>query len=490
MALCKPVLFSSFYKRSSLLLHIGTFKTRSTKAVQNLLPSLSAIVGNQHVSVGESVLNTHGQDCSFHPGKSPDVVVFPQNTMEISEICKMCSAQKVPIIPYGTGTGLEGGISAIHGGVCIDMHRMDMVVDYNPEDFDITVQPAITRKMLNQHVRHDGLWLPVDPGADASVCGMCATSASGTNAVRYGTVKENCLNMEVVCADGTVMYTGGIGKRSRKTSAGYNMTELFIGSEGTLGIITGATMRLHAKCEAEAAAVVPFPTVQAAIASVVETLQCSIPVARIEFLDELAIRACNNYSKTTYAENPTLFLEFHGTKLEVDGQVDTFLSIASHHGGNNFEWATLEEDRQRLWKARHDMHWSLPAMRPGSCNMGTDVCVPISMLPKMLDFSKQLLDYLGLSAPVFGHVGDGNFHVNIYYEPNNKDSFEVCKQAAEQIGLEALKVGGTCTGEHGIGIGKVGLLAKQYGPDGMKIMRSLKHALDPFNILNPGKVLK
>lgn len=450
---------------------------------------LAAIVGDSNVSLAEAVRTQHGQDEGPDKGAVPDLVVQPGEVGEVSEICKLCYADSIPIIPYGTGTGLEAGISALHGGVCVDVSRMDKILDYHPEDFDVIVQPGVTREALNHHIKDDGLWFPVDPGANASICGMCATSASGTNAVRYGTIKENCMNLEVVLPDGRILHTGGEGKRPRKSSAGYNLTNLFVGSEGTLGIITQATMRLHAQPEAVAAAVVSFPDVQSAVDTVVMILQCSLPMARMELLDSLAIKSCNLYSNLTLKEEPTLFLEFHSSEAGLEYQTSTVAEIAKDNGGSDFAWATKTEDRNKLWTARHKLYYAGLGLRPGSRSVTTDVCVPISHLPEMIATTREDIDKSGVTGPILGHVGDGNFHVFLLFDPEKPEEYKIGKEVSHRMASRALELGGTCTGEHGIGTGKIGLLQAQFGDVGIDAMWSIKQAFDPKGIMNPGKVL-
>jgi len=455
----------------------------------SLRSALESIVGANNVSSGESVLNQHGQDEGPHPGKAPDLVVFPSSTQEVSEICKVCSEHKVNIIPYGTGTGLEGGIAALDGGVTVNLSKhMNKILELHQSDFCAVVQPGITREILNQEIRADGLWFPVDPGADASICGMCATGASGTNAVRYGTIKENCLNLEVVLADGRIIHTSGTGSRPSKSAAGYNLTSLFLGSEGTLGIITSATIRLHAIPESVAAAVVGFPSVQQAVDTVVTTLQCSVPMARMELLDEVQMMACNQYSGLEYPETPHLFLEFHGSEAEVESQTEMVRDIAADNGGGDFQWAVQQEDRTKLWTARHRAYYADIALRPGCRSVTTDVCVPISALPEIVERTKEDIKEKGLIGPMVGHVGDGNFHTMLLFDPLNPEEFKACKEVANKMARSAISLGGTCTGEHGVGQGKMALLEEQFGGAGIQVMRQIKTALDPLNIMNPGKV--
>lgn len=456
---------------------------------------LASIVGDSNVSTGISVLQNHAKDCSHHLAKVPDYVIWPKTVNQVQEVARLAFKESIPLIPYGTGTGLEGGLSAEKGGICINLQKLDQVLDYNPQDFDVQVQPGVTRKSLNHYVKNDGLWFPIDPGADASLCGMCATGASGTNAVRYGTMKENTLNLQVVLSDGSMIETAGFRMRAKKTSAGYDMTRLFVGSEGTLGIITAATLKLHARPACNVAALVSFPCVQDTIQSVVEILQSSVPIARIEFLDGLSMKMCNLYSKTDYSEEPTLFLEFHGSSMtSIDEQVETVRQIVQCNKGSELKKAVQEEEKRSLWQARHDMHWAIRNYKKELDFHGTDICVPISKLPQAVDYCQKLCSSLGVQAPIMGHVGDGNLHCSIMF--NTKQSKKVQdpigfshEKTAKMLAIHALKLGGTCTGEHGIGIGKKDLLEHQFGPSGMKVMNEIKKALDPKCILNPTKIL-
>ena len=409
----------------------------------SLKTELQAILGEHLVSSGDSVRAQHGSDQGPHEGGLPDLVVFPENSLQVSEVCRLCYKHSVPIIPYGTGTGLEGGINALKGGVCVNLSRnMAEVVSIFKEDFTAVVQPGVTREGLNRELRTEGLWFPVDPGADASICGMCATSASGTNAVRYGTIKENTLNLEVVLSDGRIIQTSGPGSRPSKTSAGYNLTSLMVGSEGTLGLITEATVRLKAVPECVAAAVVGFPTVQAAVDAVVMTLQCSVPVARIELLDEVQMRACNLYSGLEYPEQPHLFLEFHGSESEVSSQLETVQGLASEFGGGQFQMALAPEDRSRLWTARHNCYWANIALVPGCRSVTTDVCVPVSALPRIVSETKEDITMHGITGPIVGHVGDGNFHSMLLFDPDNEEEYRKCKLVADNMARLALQLGG------------------------------------------------
>eukprot|EP00088_Acartia_fossae_P036635 TRINITY_DN3782_c0_g1_i1.p1 TRINITY_DN3782_c0_g1~~TRINITY_DN3782_c0_g1_i1.p1 ORF type:complete len:501 (+),score=78.72 TRINITY_DN3782_c0_g1_i1:55-1557(+) len=456
----------------------------------SLRRDLEAVIGETQVSSSDSVRDQHGQDEGPHRGAPPDLVVFPSSTLQVSEICKICSVHGVPIVPHGTGTGLEGGTTAVTGGVTIDLIKnMEAIREMHTEDFCAVVEPGVTREGLNQFLKSDGLWFPVDPGANASICGMCATGASGTNAVRYGTIKENVLNLEVVLADGRIINTAGNGSRSRKTSAGYNLTSLMVGSEGTLGLITGATVKLHAIPESVAAAVVSFPDVQSAVDAVVSTLQCSVPLARVEFLDEVQMMACNKYSGLQYPEKPHLFIEFHGSESEVSAQAEFVKDIVEQHGGGEFEWAVKQEDRTKLWTARHRAYYADMSLRPGCKIVTTDVCVPISALPQMIQLTKEDISASGLIGPMVGHVGDGNFHSMLLFDPENEAERQECKAVADRMARRAISLGGTCTGEHGVGLGKKELLKEQFGQDALSVMKAIKLALDPNNLMNPRKIL-
>lgn len=462
----------------------------TNKPKTNILEDLKCILDEKQISVSEAVREQHGQDEGPFPGSTPDVVVFPNNTEEVSKILKTCYENNTIIIPFGTGTGLEGGVGAIKGGVCIDLKQMDEIIEVNTEDFDATVQPGVTHRSLNSYLRDTGLWFPVDPGADCSLCGMAATSASGTNAVRYGTMRENVLNLEVVLADGTVIHTAGKGRRSRKSSAGYNLTNLFVGSEGTLGIITSTTLRLYAIPETMVSAVCSFPNVKAAVDTTIQTLQSSIPIARIELLDEVSIRACNLYSKINLKEAPHLFLEFHGSASEVQSQAKAVGEIATENGGSDFKWAENSDERAKLWKARHDLFYATLGLKPHSKAVVTDVCVPISKLPELIVAAKENIQSTGMTGPVLGHVGDGNFHAFLVFESDNPSSYEKTKTISRKLAEHALALGGTCTGEHGIGQGKMEYLEKEMGFNTISLMKTLKTALDPKGLLNPGKVIK
>ena len=440
----------------------------------------------ESVTTSVSVCERHGTDESFHLPHSPDVVVFVRSTEQVSKIVKLCAKYQAPVIAYGTGTSLEGHVAALYGGVCIDLSEMKTVVEVNQEDLDCTVQAGVTRKQLNEYLRDTGLFFAVDPGADASIGGMAATRASGTNAVRYGTMRETVMSLKVVLPDGRVIQTA---RRSRKSAAGYDLTRLFVGSEGTLGIITEITLRLFGIPEAIASAVCSFPTVEDAVNSVILAIQSGIPVARIELLDDITMGAINNFSKTNYPVAQTLFYEFHGSKAGVAEQSRQAQEIAAEFGGSNFQWETLPEDRNRLWQARHDALYAMNALRPGSKPMVTDVCVPISRLAECIRETKTDLDGSSIMAPIAGHVGDGNFHVAYLLDPNDNKEIQEAGDMHDRLVMRALAMNGTCTGEHGVGYGKINFLNAELG-EGVSVMREIKRALDPDNIMNPGKIVQ
>jgi D-lactate dehydrogenase (cytochrome) len=440
----------------------------------------------QRFSTGDSVRLQHGRDESSLPPALPDAVVFAENTEEVAEVVGLCAAHRVPVIAYGVGSSLEGHVLAVKGGVCIDLSGMNRVLATHAEDLDVTVQAGVTRKQLNESLKGSGLFFPIDPGADATLGGMAATRASGTNAVRYGTMRDNVLGLTAVLADGRIFKTGG---RARKSSAGYDLTRLLVGSEGTLGIITELTVKLYPLPEAVSSAVCSFPSVAAAVDTVIQTIQLGVPVARIELLDALSVRAINHYSKLEMAEAATLFFEFHGSPNGVEEQATTTQEIAIANGGQHFQWATRPEDRSRLWQARHDAYFASLQLRPGCRSLTTDVCVPISRLAECIRETGVDIEASGLVAPILGHVGDGNFHVLMLADPTNTDELGRATELSEKIVRRALAAGGTCTGEHGVGIGKQKYLRHEHGDVAVDLMRTIKHALDPHNILNPGKVV-
>ncbi len=455
------------------------------QTIHSLVVRLRELLGDR-VSTVESVREQHGRGESWHPAQLPDVVCFAQSNEEVSQIVKLCAETSTPVIAYGTGTSLEGQVQAVNGGVCIDLSQMDAVLEVNNEDIDCRVQAGVTRRQLNQYLRDTGLFFPVDPGANTSIGGMSATRASGTNAVKYGTMRENVLGLTVVTANGEIIKTG---TRARKSSAGYDLTKLFVGSEGTLGVITEIQLRLYGMSEAMSAAIVNFPDVRSAAEATIQTIQMGIPVARIELLDTAYVRAINRYSKTDYPELDTLFLEFHGTEASVSEQVKLFEEISSEFGASGFQWADKEEDRSRLWRARHDAYYAGLAVNPGNRGYVTDVCVPISRLADCIAETQVDIAEQKFFAPIIGHVGDGNFHSTVFIDPSDKDMFERVLAFDKRLVKRALSMGGTCTGEHGIGLGKLKHMRNEHGDAAIELMRTIKKALDPDNIMNPGKVV-
>ncbi len=458
----------------------------SAGAVEEAIAELGELLGDR-LSTSAAVREHHGRDMSYHELAPPDAVAFAHSTEEVSAIVGICARAAVPVIPFGTGTALEGHVQALRGGVCIDLTQMNEILEVNVEDLDCRVQPGVTRKALNEYLRDTGLFFPVDPGADASLGGMAATRASGTNAVRYGTMRENVLGLTVVLADGRVVRTGG---RARKSAAGYDLTRLFVGSEGTLGVITEVGLRLYGRPEATSAAVCSFETLAGAVDSVIATIQVGVPVARIELLDEVQMDAVNRYSGLDYPAQPTLFYEFHGTETGVAEQAEMAGAIAAENGGGEFRWATRQEDRNELWKARHDAYYSAMALRPGASTWASDVCVPISRLAECILETRADVDASGLLAPIVGHAGDGNFHVGFIIDPDDPDEMSRAKEVNQRMVVRALAMGGTCTGEHGVGTGKIDYLRSEHGEEALSVMRQLKLALDPLNIMNPGKVIE
>jgi D-lactate dehydrogenase (cytochrome) len=449
------------------------------------IAELTAAFGNRVVTA-QAVREQHGNHLTWHENQPPDAVVFPQSGADVADIVRICARHGMPVIPYGTGTSLEGHINAPLGGVSIDMRDMNRILAVHAEDLDCVIEPGVTRKMLNEYLRDQGLFFPIDPGADASLGGMAATRASGTNAVRYGTMKDNVLSMKVVLADGETMTTAS---RARKSSSGYDLTRLFVGSEGTLGVITELTLKLHGIPEAIAAGICPFPSVEAACNATILTIQSGIPAARIELLDALQVKACNAYSKLDLPETPMLLVEFHGSKAGVAEQSQRFGEIAADLGGGPFEWATKAEDRNRLWQARHDAYWAACSLRPGARTLVTDVCVPLSRLAACVTETQLDARACGLLAPLVGHVGDGNFHLTLLLDTDNAGEAGTAKAFLERLAARALSMEGTCTGEHGVGQGKMKYLPAEHGAAAMGAMRALKAALDPADIMNPGKML-
>ena len=453
--------------------------------IDGVVASLREIVGDDRVSTSETVRAEHGRGEGFAPAASPDAVFFAQSTADVAEAVRLCAAAQVPVIAFGAGTSLEGHVGAVHGGMCIDLTGMNRIVEVNVEDLDCTVEAGVTRKQLNEHLKATGLFFPIDPGADATLGGMAATRASGTNAVRYGTMRDNVLALQVVLADGRVIRTAG---RARKSSAGYDLTRIFVGSEGTLGVITEVTVRLFPVPEAISSAVVAFPTVADAVACSIETIQMGIPVARIELLDEAQIAASNAFSGLDLRELPHLFFEFHGSPSSVEEQASAAGAIAGSHNGSGFEWAATNTERTKLWKARHDAYYAALALRPGARAWTTDVCVPISKLAECITMTKADLDASPLTALMLGHVGDGNFHTMILVDPASDEEHREAKRLNNRVVDRALALGGTCTGEHGVGVGKIDAVHQEHGDDVVDVMRALKSALDPDGILNPGKI--
>lgn len=449
------------------------------------LSRLAARFGDRF-STSPALRQQHGHSLTWTANEPPDAVVFPETKEEVVEIVRICAEYRVPMIPYGTGTSLEGHVNAPFGGVSIDTSRMNAVLAVHAEDLDCVIQPGVTRKQLNEYLRDQGLFFPIDPGADASLGGMAATRASGTNAVRYGTMKDNVLALEVVTAGGDVVRAGS---RARKSSAGYDLARLFVGSEGTLGIITEVTLRLHGIPEAISAGVCPFPDVASACNTTIVTIQSGLPVARIELLDTASVRSVNNYSRLGLPEQPLLLVEFHGTPASVEEQAERFGEIAASFGGGPFAWATQAEERTRLWQARHDAYWANKSLRPGATPIVTDVCVPISHLAEVVDETRLDLDAMGLVGGIAGHVGDGNFHVQPLVDLDNPAEIEAVEGFLDRLVKRALAFGGTCTGEHGVGEGKKKYLEREHGAPALEVMRAIKRALDPDNLMNPGKIV-
>ncbi|MBI2833701.1 MAG: FAD-binding protein [Acidobacteria bacterium] len=438
------------------------------------------------VSTATAVREHHSKGESYHPPAPPDIVCFPQTTEQVCAIVRTCARHEMPIVPFGAGTSLEGHVAALDGGVSVDMSRMNRILRVSAADMDVTVEAGVTHRQLNHALRNTGLMFFVDPGADATIGGMTATRASGTTAVRYGTMRENVLALTVVLADGRVLHTGS---RARKSASGYDLTRLFVGSEGTLGIVTEVTLRLHGRPEALSAAVCGFSTLEGAVDTVIATIQLGVPVARIELLDEVQMAATARYADLPYAIAPTLFFEFHGlSEGSVVEQAKIVQEIASEHGGSNFKWATTPEDRARLWRARHDAYYAALALRPGAQAWTTDVCVPISRLAECIRETQRDNEAASIPAPLVGHVGDGNFHLIYVIDPSRPAELEEATRLNDRLVARALALGGTCTGEHGVGYGKLPYVRQEHG-DALDIMRAIKHALDPNNLMNPGKLI-
>jgi len=458
---------------------------RDPKATAAAIAALNAAFGNRVVTA-QAVREQHGNTVTWIPNQPPDAVVFPQSTQDVQQIVGICAQHGMPIIPFGVGSSLEGHVNAPRGGVSVDFRDMNKVLAVHPDDLDCVIEPGLTRKALNEHLRSSGLFFPIDPGADASLGGMAATRASGTNAVRYGTMKDNVLALKVVMANGEIMTTA---RRAKKTSAGYDLTRLMVGSEGTLGIITELTLKLSGIPEAIAGGICPFPTVEACCNTAIQTIQTGIPIARIELLDALQVRAVNLHSKLGLKESPLLLVEFHGSEASVAEQSTRFGEIAAEFGGGPFEWTTRPEERTRLWDARHHAAFSNFALRPGSMMIATDVCVPISRLAECVTQTQADIAANGIMAPIVGHVGDGNFHLTMLIDPSDADEIERAKELNTRLVERALAMDGTCTGEHGVGQGKIKYLKAEYGAAALSAMAAIKRALDPQGIMNPGKIL-
>ncbi|MBW7833612.1 MAG: FAD-binding protein [Simplicispira suum] len=451
---------------------------------QALLDALATRFGAQ-CSTAQAVREQHGRDEGSLQAPPPSAVVFAQSTRDVQDAVRLASEHSVPVIAYGAGSSLEGHLLAVQGGISIDVSRMNQVLSIDADDLTVTVQPGITRKQLNEAVKDTGLFFPIDPGADASIGGMAATRASGTNAVRYGTMRENVLALEVVLASGEAIRTG---TRAKKSAAGYDLTRLMVGSEGTLGILTEVTVRLYPLPEAVSAAICSFPNIEAAVRTTIQTIQLGVPIARCELIDANSVRMVNAHSKLGLREEPLLLMEFHGSPASVREQAETVQEIASEFGGNAFEWASTPEERTRLWAARHNAYFAAVQSRPGCMAISTDTCVPISRLADCLLDSVQEADASGIPYFLVGHVGDGNFHFGYLIDPESPTERSQAEQLNHQLVARALQLGGTCTGEHGVGIHKMGFLLDEAGAGAVGVMRAIKQALDPKNILNPGKI--
>lgn len=463
---------------------LPTRDTDAATAADRTIASLRECFG-ERVATSAALRDQHGHGEAYYASQPPDAVVFPETTQEVAAVVGLCAEHAVPIIAFGAGTSLEGHVTAPRGGICIDLSRMNAIVEVNAEDLDALVEAGVRRRQLEAYLRDLGLFFPIDPGADASLGGMAATRASGTNAVRYGTMKDNVLGLTAVMADGSIIRTGG---RARKSSAGYDLTRLLVGSEGTLGIITELRLRLQGTPESITAAVCGFRDLDAAVQTVIETILTGVPIARIELLDALQMKACIAYSKLEgFAPIPTLFFEFHGTDASTQEQAKMVQEIATDHGGSAFRWTANSDERNQLWRARHDVYYAAKAWRPGAMAWASDVCVPISKLAEAIGEAQADIEASGLVAPIVGHVGDGNFHVSFLVDPDDAAEFARAKAVNSRMVDRAIAVGGTCTGEHGVGIGKIDKVAVEQATS-LPFWRAIKHALDPKGILNPGKI--
>jgi D-lactate dehydrogenase (cytochrome) len=454
-------------------------------SISTAIEVLSPVLG-ERLSRSKSDLDLHGRSETHFPLTPPDAVAYPETTAEVQAILQACHAHDCPVVGWGTGTSLEGHALALNGGVVVDFSRMNKILAVRAEDMDVTVQPGITREALNRDLRATGLFFPVDPGANASLGGMAMTRASGTTAVRYGTMRDNVMGCEVVLADGRVIRTG---TRARKTSAGYDLTALFVGSEGTLGLVTELTLRLHGIPEATSAGICAFPDMTSAVAAVTETIQMGIPMARIEFADAATAQAFNAYAGSDMAIALHLMVEFHGSVESVAQDSQRFANIVADHGGSEFRWSIREEDRRALWAMRHNGYYAVLALRPGARALVTDICVPISQLARAVEETQNDIAATPLMGPILGHVGDGNFHAILLVHPDLPEELETAKRLADRMADRALRLGGTITGEHGIGVGKIGLMQAEHGP-AWDVMGAIKCALDPKNIMNPGKTVR
>ncbi|HXZ53667.1 MAG TPA: FAD-linked oxidase C-terminal domain-containing protein [Burkholderiales bacterium] len=452
---------------------------------RTVLDELQALLG-ERVTTSSGIREHHGKDESYFPYAAPDAVVFPHSTEEVRDVVDICRRHRVPMIPYGVGTSLEGHILAVNGGVTIDLAQMNRVLAVHEEDLDAVVQAGVTRKQLNEYIKHTGLFFPVDPGADATIGGMAATRASGTNAVRYGTMRENVVSLKVVLADGRIVQTS---RRPKKSAAGYDLTRLFVGSEGTLGIITEVTVRLYPVQEAMSAAVCAFDSIDGCTRTVIQTIQAGIPVARCDIVCDKTIAAINAYKKTSYRVAPTVFFEFHGSKASVVEQAEAVQAIARENGGMDFHWATRPEERNQLWDARHNAYFACLQIRPGSRAVSTDVCVPISRLAECVHETMDDVKSYIAPVPLLGHIGDGNFHLMFLVDPDKPEETALAKEFNRRLIDRALAMEGTCTGEHGVGLGKQESLRAELGEETISVMRDIKRVLDPDNLMNPGKVV-
>lgn len=451
---------------------------------QALIDALKQRFGDR-CSTALAVREQHGRDESSFEVPPPAAVVFAEQTQDVADAVALAGQYAVPVIPFGVGSSLEGHLLAVQGGISIDVSRMNKVLAVNPEDLTVTVQPGVTRKQLNEEIKSTGLFFPIDPGADASLGGMTATRASGTNAVRYGTMRENVLALEVVTASGEVIRTG---TRAKKSSAGYDLTRLFVGSEGTLGVVTEITLRIYPLPEAISAAVCSFPSIEAAVRTTIQVIQLGVPIARVELIDHNTVRMVNAHSKLSLREEPMLLMEFHGSPTGVKEQAELVQEIAAEHGGKAFDWAATPEERTRLWTARHNAYFAAVQSRPGCRVISTDTCVPISRLADCLLDSVKEADASGIPYFLVGHVGDGNFHFGYLLDPNDPKERQVSEELNHKLVARALRLGGTCTGEHGVGLHKMGFLVDEAGAGAVDMMRTIKRALDPKNIMNPGKI--